>query len=54
MSQSVHRAGINIRHLGLVRSKASKSQLRKELLQEMIARVMKGQLFPNSFELDLS
>lgn len=40
--QAIHRAGINLRLLGFVRAKVSNAALKRLLLQEMIARVIKG------------
>src|SRR3546814_9841112 len=40
--QAVHRAGINLRHLGVVRQKCSSPIIRRVLHQEMVARVLKG------------
>ena len=44
LTSYVHQAGINIRHLGLVRRRVVSPQWRGVLLAEMIARVMKNSL----------
>lgn len=44
LSELLHRRGINLRHLGLVRASTSKPNIRKALLIEMVARSLKNDL----------
>lgn len=57
--EELHRSGINIRHLGLVRSMVSSEKIRTLILTELIARVLKNELrsrmrsLSSSFEKDV-
>lgn len=44
LPELLHRRGINLRHLGLVRASATSPKIRKALLLEMVARSLKNDL----------
>ena len=44
LPELLHRRGINLRHLGLVRASTSSAKIRKALLLEMVARSLKNDL----------
>lgn len=44
LPELLHRRGINLRHLGLVRASVTNSKIRKALLLEMVARSLKNDL----------
>eukprot|EP01125_Pyxidicula_operculata_P011795 TRINITY_DN385_c1_g1_i1.p1 TRINITY_DN385_c1_g1~~TRINITY_DN385_c1_g1_i1.p1 ORF type:complete len:1249 (+),score=314.60 TRINITY_DN385_c1_g1_i1:1159-4905(+) len=46
----VHRAGINIRHLGFVRMNVKNEYISKLILEEMVARVIKDQIYASTRE----